>query len=112
MFGTADVAVDWHPKLELCEVPCRVEIVGIAEAQEVPRRARKTAHRVCLPMPQPPVEVGRIDKFGNAGQRRRAIVAWLVVVHIGQFNWEAVLRNKLQFFVSAVDDWNRATPIA
>jgi hypothetical protein len=112
VFGTADIAVHWHPILRGVKAPRLFVVCRVAEPEEVPRRAGEATHRISLALAQSAVEVGRINKLRNVGEGRGAVSGWLVIIDHREFDGQAVLRHQLHLAILGVNDWNRAAPVA
>ena len=107
----ADVLIDGHPLAQYLAVPRRRVVVGVAVAQVVPARVDEGVHRVGLAPAGPAAGgAGGVDPVLGGGQRRAP--AGLVVLDLGQPHRELVVRDRHQTTVLAVDDRDRAAPVA
>ena len=107
----ADVLVHRGPAREHGRVPRRLVVVRVAVAQEVPRGVDERVHRVRLAQRGlAAARARRVDPLLGGGQRRAAL--GLVVRDVGQQDGQLVLRHGHEPARPAVDDRDRAAPVA
>ena len=111
MIDAADVLVDRHPVVDDPAVPRRLVVVRIAVAQEVPGRVDERVHRVGLP-PRglAALRARDVHPLLVGGERRHALRP--VVLDLGQDDRQLRLGHRDRAVVLAVDDRDRAAPVA
>ena len=111
MLDSADVLVDRHPARQHLGVPRRLVVVGIRVAHEVPRRVDEGVHRVGLaPGGAATRGAAHVDPVLRRRQRRAPLRR--VVGDVGQHDGKLVFGHGDDPAALAVDDRDRATPVA
>ena len=92
-------------------VPRGLVVQRVAVAQEVPGRVDERVHRVRLALRRPAARrAGDVDPVLGRRQRRAAL--GLVVLNVGQRHRQLVLGDRHEAVALAVDDRDRAAPVA
>ena len=111
MVDAAGVVVDRHPVVRDLAVVRRAVVVRIAVTEEVPGRIDKGVH--CLDLTAALFAAARArDADPVFGLRQRRDALGLVVLDLGQQDRQVVLRHRNDAALVAVDDRNRAAPVA
>ena len=111
MLDAADVLVDGHPARHDALVPCGAVVASVAVAQEVPGRVDEGVHRVRLAPRRPSAARALgVDPLLGGGQRRAALRR--VVLEVRQADGQVVLGDGHDAVALAVDDRDRAAPVA
>ena len=111
MLHPADVVVHRHPRGQHPAVPRRGVIAGVAVAQVVPAGVDEGVHRVGLaPRRAPAARAGGVHPV--LGRSQRGLAPGLVVLDLGEPHREIGLGHRHHPAVVAVDDRNRAAPVA
>ena len=107
----ADVLVDRHPVVDETPLERRRVVVGVAVAQEVPRRVDERVHRLRLaPAGTAALRAGDVDPVRVRSERRHTLR--LVVLDVRQEQRQLVVGHRYEPAAVAVDDRDRAAPVA
>ena len=111
MLDAADVLVDRHPMRQHVRVPGRLVVARRRVAHEVPGRVDEGVHRVGLaPSRAAAGRAADVDPVLGRGQRRAALGR--VVGDVGQHDRQLVVGHGDDPAALAVDDRDRAAPVA
>ena len=111
VLDATDVLVDGHPAAQHLAVPRGLVVAGVAVAQVVPARVDERVHRVGLAASVAAAfRAPHVDPVLGRRQRRAALR--LVVLDLGELDREVVLGDRDHAALLAVDDRDRAAPVA
>ena len=111
VIDSADVLVDRHPVVDDRAVERRLIVVRVAVTQEVPGRVDERVHRVGFTAANRPATRARYEQpLLVRGERRLALR--LVVVDLRQEDGQVLVRDGHRSAVVAIDDRDRAAPVA
>ena len=110
VLDTADVLIDRHPLVDRRAIERRLAVVGVAVAEEVPRRVDEGVHRVGFAPALPAAARARNPDPILRGCERRAALRG-VVIDLRQEDGQLVLRDGHDPAPFAVDDRDRTPPV-
>ncbi len=111
VLDAADVLVDRHPVVGHVPIERKPVVVGVEVAQEVPRRVDEGVHGVGLAARGSATpRTGRVDPVLR--RRERAAALGRVVLDVGELDRQLLVGHRDDAVGVAVDDRDRAAPVA
>ena len=112
VLDAADVLVDRHPVVGDLAVPRRLVVVRVEVAQEVPGGVDEGVHRVGLAARRARRSAGRSVLTQSSAAASGDLALGRVVLDVGQHDRQLVLGHRDDAAALAVDDRDRAAPVA